>query len=52
MPINRTSSQRQVRHLVIERVIDAPRERVFRAWTEPWQVMRWWAPDNIVQHSA
>lgn len=30
--------------LRFERVIDAPRERVFKAWTEPQQMMRWWAP--------
>lgn len=30
--------------LVITRIFDAPRELVFRAWTEPERVMRWWAP--------
>ena len=33
--------------LRFERVIDAPRERVFRAWTEPQQVMSWWAPSGF-----
>lgn len=34
------------REIVITRVIDAPRELVFQAWTEPAQLMRWWAPQG------
>ncbi len=30
--------------LVIERIFDAPRELVWKAWTDPEQVMRWWGP--------
>jgi uncharacterized protein YndB with AHSA1/START domain len=30
--------------LVLTRVIDAPRERVFAAWSKPEQVSRWFAP--------
>ena len=30
--------------LTLTRVIDAPRERVFKAWSEPEQVARWFAP--------
>jgi uncharacterized protein YndB with AHSA1/START domain len=30
--------------LVITRVFDAPRSLVFKAWTEPERLMRWWAP--------
>jgi uncharacterized protein YndB with AHSA1/START domain len=30
--------------LVVTRVFDAPRELVFRAWTEPERVRRWWGP--------
>jgi len=30
--------------LVIERVFDAPRELVWKAWTEPERIMRWWGP--------
>jgi uncharacterized protein YndB with AHSA1/START domain len=32
------------RVLVIERIFDAPRELVWRAWTEPALFMRWWGP--------
>ncbi|HZD54929.1 MAG TPA: SRPBCC domain-containing protein [Candidatus Aquicultoraceae bacterium] len=33
--------------LVITRVFDAPRETVFRAWTEPERMKRWWGPKNF-----
>jgi uncharacterized protein YndB with AHSA1/START domain len=32
------------RELVIERIFDAPRELVWKAWTEPERLMRWWGP--------
>ena len=32
------------RELVITRVIDAPRERVFKAWTDPELLKQWFAP--------
>lgn len=31
-------------NLVLTRVLDAPREQVFAAWTEPAQMMRWFEP--------
>jgi uncharacterized protein YndB with AHSA1/START domain len=34
------------RELAIERVFDAPRERVFAAWTDPHHVREWWGPVN------
>jgi uncharacterized protein YndB with AHSA1/START domain len=48
MSMDKQSATRQVRELIIERMIDAPREIVFKAWTEPHQVMRWWAPPGFV----
>jgi uncharacterized protein YndB with AHSA1/START domain len=30
--------------LVVRRIIEAPPERLFRAWTEPEQLMKWWGP--------
>ncbi|HMC97025.1 MAG TPA: SRPBCC domain-containing protein, partial [Flavobacteriales bacterium] len=30
----------------ITRVFDAPRERVWNAWTKPEEYMRWWGPKN------
>jgi uncharacterized protein YndB with AHSA1/START domain len=32
--------------LVFSRTFDAPRESVFRAFTKPELVARWWAPDD------
>jgi uncharacterized protein YndB with AHSA1/START domain len=32
------------REIVITRLIDAPPERVFDAWTDPQQVVQWWGP--------
>ena len=32
---------------VITRVFDAPRELVFKAWTDPRQVARWWGPGRF-----
>ncbi|MBI2909604.1 MAG: SRPBCC domain-containing protein [Chloroflexi bacterium] len=33
--------------VVITRTIDAPREVVFKAWTEPERVKRWWRPKDF-----
>ena len=33
--------------LVIERVFDAPRERVFDAFTQPEHLRRWWGPTVV-----
>lgn len=33
--------------LVITRIIDAPRETVFKAWTDPKQVAQWWGPHGF-----
>ena len=33
--------------LVVTRVIDAPRRLVFKAWTQPEHVARWWGPKGF-----
>jgi uncharacterized protein YndB with AHSA1/START domain len=35
------------REIVLTRVFDAPRELVFKAWTEPERLARWWGPDHF-----
>lgn len=32
--------------LVLNRVFNAPRERVFRAWIDPQQMAQWWGPEG------
>lgn len=39
---NATNTKERV--FVIERIFDAPRELVFKAWLEPAQVAQWWGP--------
>jgi uncharacterized protein YndB with AHSA1/START domain len=33
--------------LTIVRIFDAPRELLFRAWTDPDQLARWWGPEGL-----
>ncbi len=35
------------RELVLTRVFDAPRELVFKAWTDPKHVAQWWGPHGF-----
>ena len=35
------------REIATTRVLDAPRETVWRAWTDPEQVVRWWGPKGF-----
>ena len=41
---NNLATEPNDRVLVIERVFDAPRALVFKAWTEPERLMKWWGP--------
>jgi uncharacterized protein YndB with AHSA1/START domain len=40
-------NQATYNELVITRVFDAPRELVFKAWTEPERLQRWWGPKGF-----
>lgn len=35
------------REIITERLIHAPRELVFAAWTDPEQIVKWWGPDGF-----
>jgi uncharacterized protein YndB with AHSA1/START domain len=35
------------REVIITRIFDAPRSLVFRAWTDPKQIKRWWGPKGF-----
>jgi uncharacterized protein YndB with AHSA1/START domain len=37
--------------LTIERVFDAPLEKVWQAWTEPEQIKKWWGPNDFTAPS-
>jgi uncharacterized protein YndB with AHSA1/START domain len=41
---NAEISSTEDREIVITRVFDAPRERVWHAWADPQQVVKWWGP--------
>jgi uncharacterized protein YndB with AHSA1/START domain len=40
------------RELVLTRVLDAPRALVFRAWTDPEHLVRWWGPQGFTTPSC
>ena len=33
--------------LIITRIFDAPRERVWKAWTDPVEIKKWWGPKDF-----
>jgi uncharacterized protein YndB with AHSA1/START domain len=35
------------REIVVTRVFDAPRELVFRMWTDPEPIVQWWGPNGF-----
>ena len=40
----RNPSKTEDREIVLSRLIDAPRELVFNAWTDPKHIGHWWGP--------
>ena len=46
---NDVASDSSERELVIMRILNAPREVVFKAWTDPKQVVRWWGPKGFTK---
>lgn len=44
MTSSKTTTSAEGRDLILTRVIDAPREKVFKAWTEPMLLKQWFAP--------
>jgi uncharacterized protein YndB with AHSA1/START domain len=40
----KTTTTTEGRNLILERVIAAPREKVFKAWTDPELMKQWFAP--------
>jgi uncharacterized protein YndB with AHSA1/START domain len=48
----RSRSAPQDAELVITRLLNAPRELVFKAWTEPKHLMQWWGPQGFRNTSS
>jgi uncharacterized protein YndB with AHSA1/START domain len=46
------SSQNETYDVVVTRTFDAPKERVWRAWSDPDQVMTWWGPQGFTSPSC
>lgn len=40
------------KELIIKRIFDAPRELVFKAWTEPALISKWWGPHMFTTPTA
>lgn len=45
------TKSRAKHELVITRTIDAPRPLVFKVWTAPEHLVRWWGPKDFTAHS-
>ncbi len=41
------SAVNETERMVVTRVFDAPRELVWKAWTDPQYVMQWWGPKGF-----
>ncbi len=46
-PANQAAAAETLPSLTLTRMLDAPRETVFRAWTDPVQFSRWMGPASI-----
>ena len=44
---NNSDAKPAERSVVITRIFDAPRELVFKAWTDPKHVAQWWGPKGF-----
>jgi uncharacterized protein YndB with AHSA1/START domain len=49
---NSTSDGTETFNVVVTRVLDAPVEEVWMAWSDPEYVMRWWGPTGFTSPSA
>lgn len=39
------------KEIIIERIFNAPRESVWKAWTDPYTVKKWWGPEGFTAPS-
>ncbi|AYG64998.1 MULTISPECIES: SRPBCC domain-containing protein [unclassified Rhizobium] len=52
IPATEGGSMRPTREIVLTRDIAAPRVLLFRLWTEPEHLMRWWGPQTTTASSV
>jgi uncharacterized protein YndB with AHSA1/START domain len=43
----KSNSETADREIVITRILNAPRELVFKAWTDPKHLISWWGPNGF-----
>jgi len=46
------SAANETERMVVTRIFDAPRELVWKAWTDPKYVMQWWGPKGFTSPSC
>jgi uncharacterized protein YndB with AHSA1/START domain len=52
LPEMATGTVVEKRDVVLTRTFDAPVERVWKAWTDPQEVVRWWGPKGFTSPSC
>jgi uncharacterized protein YndB with AHSA1/START domain len=52
MTVHKPAKQPVEDELVITRIFSAPREQVWKAWTEPERLMRWWGPKGFTSPAS
>ena len=43
----KSDTQTETKELTITRIFNAPRELVFKAWTDPKMMAKWWGPKGV-----
>jgi uncharacterized protein YndB with AHSA1/START domain len=44
---NKTAEDTSGRELVVSRMLNAPRDLVYKVWTDPKHIAQWWGPDGF-----
>jgi len=50
MPATSTAATESRPEVIVTRVFDAPRALVFKVWTQPEHLKRWWGPHSFTVH--
>ncbi len=46
------TAKAQTKDIIITRIFDAPLERVWKAWTDPNEIKKWWGPKDFTAPAA